>query len=119
MTMIRSVRRTATSIIVLAIFVAGTAEAQGRPALGPQASRLFTLPDTAPRPPARDYHVEGGLVGAGTVGILGALIGSDVCSTSDTHHGSCVGNALGVGLVGAVVGWVTGSLIGGLIPKGS
>jgi hypothetical protein len=65
-----------------------------------------------------DYHAAGGLIGAGTVGALGALIGYGLCADSDIQHGSCAGNALGLGLVGAVVGWTAGSLIGGLIPQG-
>lgn len=76
------------------------------------------MPDTAAVSRRHDYHVEAGLIGAGAVGVLGALAGYGFCTTSDTRPGSCAGNALGLGLVGAVIGWVTGSLIGGLIPKG-
>lgn len=92
--------------------------AQAPRIIAPHPSRLFAPPDTASAAASGDFHREGGLIGGASVGILGALVGYGLCADSDTHHGSCAGNALGGGLIGAVVGWTTGSLIGGLIPRG-
>lgn len=108
------------AIVTILLLVARPrgASAQGRAILVPHASRLFVLAPISTSAPAGDQHAAGGLIGAGAVGIIGAVIGYGLCHDSDTQHGSCVGSAVGVGLLGAVVGWVTGSLIGGLIPKG-
>lgn len=89
----------------------------------PRPSRLFTLSapvpvisDTASR--TKDYHSEVGWAGAIVVGVTGALIGNDVCTTSDTPHATCAGSTIGFGLLGAAMGFVVGSMIGGLFPKG-
>ena len=116
--MTSQLRILATLVVALGAPTAGRLAAQAPRIIPPHSSRLFAPPDTASAAASGDFHREGGLIGGASVGILGALVGYGVCADSDTHHGSCVGNALGLGLAGAVVGWVTGSLIGGLIPKG-
>jgi len=67
---------------------------------------------------ANDYRWEGMAIGAGAVGIVGALIANGLCNDSDTaDHGSCTGNTIGGALLGAGVGAVVGVFLGSFISK--
>jgi uncharacterized membrane protein YeaQ/YmgE (transglycosylase-associated protein family) len=69
---------------------------------------------------AKDYRWEGMAIGAGAVGIVGALIANGLCNDSDTaDNGSCTGNTIGGALLGAGVGAVVGVFLGSFINKGS
>ena len=119
---VAAIARPVTVLALLVALGATPAAAQAGP-IGPASSCIWRAAsngpsDTASATPHANFHLEGAVIGGGSLGVLGAFMGYDLCSTSDTHHGSCAGNALGLGLVGAVIGWTTGSLIGGLIPKG-
>ena len=57
-------------------------------------------------------------IGAGAVGIVGALVANGLCNDSDTaDHGSCTGNTIGGALLGAGVGAVVGVFLGSFISK--
>ncbi|HSE66165.1 MAG TPA: hypothetical protein VLB12_04210 [Gemmatimonadales bacterium] len=59
-------------------------------------------------------------IGAGTVGIVGALLANSLCNNSDTaDHGSCAGNTIGGALLGAGVGAVIGVFLGSFVSKGT
>jgi uncharacterized membrane protein YeaQ/YmgE (transglycosylase-associated protein family) len=67
---------------------------------------------------AKDYRWEGMAIGAGAVGIVGALLANGLCNNSDTaDHGSCTGNTIGGALLGAGVGAVVGVFLGSFISK--
>jgi uncharacterized membrane protein YeaQ/YmgE (transglycosylase-associated protein family) len=67
---------------------------------------------------AKDYRWEGMAIGAGAVGIVGALIANGLCNDSDTaDNGSCTGNTIGGALLGAGVGAVVGVFLGSFISK--
>jgi uncharacterized membrane protein YeaQ/YmgE (transglycosylase-associated protein family) len=67
---------------------------------------------------ANDYRWEGMAIGAGAVGIVGALVANGLCNDSDTaDHGSCTGNTIGGALLGAGVGAVVGVFLGSFISK--
>ena len=67
---------------------------------------------------ANDYRWEGMAIGAGAVGIVGALVANGLCNDSDTaDNGSCTGNTIGGALLGAGVGAVVGVFIGSFINK--
>jgi len=67
---------------------------------------------------ANDYRWEGMAIGAGAVGIVGALLANGLCNDSDTaDHGSCTGNTIGGALLGAGVGAVVGVFLGSFISK--
>jgi hypothetical protein len=69
---------------------------------------------------AKDYRWEGMAIGAGAVGIVGALVANGLCNDSDTaDNGSCTGNTIGGALLGAGVGAVVGVFLGSFISKGS
>ena len=69
---------------------------------------------------AKDYRWEGMAIGAGAVGIVGALIANGLCKDSDTaDNGSCTGNTIGGALLGAGVGAVVGVFLGSFISKGT
>ncbi len=64
--------------------------------------------------PAGDYRWEGLALGAGLVGLAGALLLHGVCEENE----SCTGHTIGGFAMGALVGGVVGGLVGGSIPKG-
>jgi len=64
---------------------------------------------------ARTHWLEGGIIGGTAAGLLGAVVGHDLCPLGDSHN--CTGQTIGLGLLGAGVGFITGALIGGLFPK--
>jgi len=67
---------------------------------------------------ARDYRWEGMAIGAGAVGVLGALIAHSLCTNADTaDNGGCTGNTIGGALLGAGVGAVVGVFLGSFISK--
>ena len=67
---------------------------------------------------ANDYRWEGMAIGAGAVGIVGALVANGLCNDSDTaDHGSCTGTTIGGALLGAGVGAVVGVFLGSFISK--
>jgi hypothetical protein len=71
----------------------------------PQSGRLVA--------PKRDYRWEGLVIGAGVVGLAGALLLHGTCEANE----SCTGPTVSGFALGAVVGGVTGGLIGATIPK--
>jgi len=66
------------------------------------------------RAAARDHRWEGLGIGAGVVGLLGAIVLHGTCEANE----SCTGPTIGGFAMGAVVGGVVGGLIGAQIPKG-
>ena len=65
-----------------------------------------------------DYRWEGMAIGAGAVGIVGALVANGLCNDSDTADpGICTGNTIGGALLGAGVGAVVGVFLGSFISK--
>jgi hypothetical protein len=62
------------------------------------------------------HWVEGGIIGAAALGILGAALTGGLCAYSDTNR-RCTGATIGGGVMGAGVGFVLGALIGGSFPK--
>jgi uncharacterized membrane protein YeaQ/YmgE (transglycosylase-associated protein family) len=88
------------------------AESRWRPTLD---SRQPFSPTTVK---ANDYRWEGMAIGAGALGIVGALLANSLCNNSDTaDHGSCTGNTIGGALLGAGVGAVVGLFLGSFISK--
>jgi hypothetical protein len=71
----------------------------------PQSARVVA--------PRRDYGWEGLVIGAGVVGVAGALLLHGTCEENE----SCTGPTVGGFALGAVVGGTTGGLIGANIPK--
>jgi hypothetical protein len=67
--------------------------------------------------PAPDHRWEGMAIGALSLGLLGAIAGSQLCHVSDSSNQHCTRTAVELGLLGAFVGGITGGLIGGTIPK--
>jgi hypothetical protein len=63
--------------------------------------------------PTRDYRWEGLVIGAGVVGVAGALLLHGTCEDNE----SCTGPTVAGFALGAVVGGVTGGLIGANIAK--
>jgi hypothetical protein len=84
------------------------------PMVSPQGSRLQHLrPDSAIAIP-RTYWLEGGVIGAVTVGVLGTLWFRGM---SDSRPG--LGATVGIGALCGAVGFTPGALIGGLFRKSS
>jgi uncharacterized membrane protein YeaQ/YmgE (transglycosylase-associated protein family) len=59
----------------------------------------------------KTYWLEGGLIGAGVLGLAGALMAASLCN-SDSGTDDCTGPVIMTSAVGAGVGMVVGSLIG-------
>ena len=53
----------------------------------------------------------------GSLGVAGAVAGSQLCHLSDSVNQHCARTAIGLGLLGVLTGGITGGLIGGSIPK--
>ena len=80
-----------------------------------EAAQAETLPQTGyAEAPARDYRWEGLAIGAGVVGVAGALLLHSTCEADE----ACTGPTVAGFALGAVVGGVTGGLVGSSIPKG-
>jgi hypothetical protein len=80
--------------------------------MGPLAPRFRgALADSAIAIP-RSYWLEGGAIGAITVGVLGTLWFRD---TSESRHS--LGSTVAVGVLCSVVGFAPGALIGGQFRK--
>jgi len=60
------------------------------------------------------YWLEGGLVAAGIVGVLGAVAGHNLCD-----HGNCLGATVAFSVLGMMVAFPAGALVGGQFPKDS
>ncbi len=74
----------------------------------------FQVPQSARvAAPRRDYRWEGLVIGAGVVGVAGALLLHGTCEDNE----SCTGPTVGGFAFGVVVGGVTGGLIGANIAK--
>ena len=82
-----------------------------RPALGQRA------PTPPLVPPAPDHRWEGMAIGALSLGLIGAIAGSQLCHVSDSSNQHCARTAVELGLLGVFAGGITGGLIGGTIPK--
>lgn len=83
--------------------------AQFRVLAAPEARATNEIP-TARAP---DHRWEGLAIGAGVVGLVGALLLRGTCEA----NGSCMGPTLGGLAMGALVGGVVGGLVGSTIPK--
>jgi hypothetical protein len=90
--------------------------------LEPELHRTGVEPDSV-LAPRRDYRHEGLLIGGLVLGVAGAWAGSQIsggCSLSPgggCYNNDRVGQAVALGLLGAVVGGGFGYLIGRLSPK--
>jgi hypothetical protein len=63
--------------------------------------------------PSRDYRWEGLVIGAGLMGVAGALLLHSACEANE----SCTGPTIGGFALAALVGGVLGGLIGANLPK--
>ncbi|HET7025324.1 MAG TPA: hypothetical protein VFI39_08990 [Gemmatimonadales bacterium] len=115
--------RAFTALALLAVLAATPAAAQARP-LKPAASKLFgPAPERPPATripsqPARDSTssngaLDGALVGAGIVGVLGLVAGAAFCDDGCNSGAKWQSGFSGL-LLGAAVGFALGGIVGSL-----
>ena len=63
------------------------------------------------------YWKEGGLIGAGVLGLSGLIVAAEFCGYSDTGDDDCTLGTIGGAVVGSALGFGVGALIGGMFPK--
>jgi len=110
-----------TFAAIAALIGAGSSQlAAQQPAYHPSASVLFTPPTSAPpaAEPTETYWKTGALVVGIPSAVFGGAVGVGLCGLNDSAgRKSCVGPALGMGLLFGVIGGTVGALIGGQFHK--
>ncbi|HEU5153801.1 MAG TPA: hypothetical protein VFU03_03625, partial [Gemmatimonadales bacterium] len=126
----RDMRKRLLPLLILPSFFVGRLQAQTKSLTVLEPPRLaenqwhplldLSQQSSAVTVKANDYRWEGMAIGAGAVGVVGALIANGLCNDSDTaDNGSCTGNTIGGALLGAGVGAVIGVFLGSFVSKGT
>jgi hypothetical protein len=97
--------------------VPGPSSLHGVRIRGPLSMPGLVFPADTVRGQIQPSHwLEGGLVGAGVLGVLTAFLGHELCANSEASEPGCAGELILGAAIGGAVGFGLGALIGGQFP---